>query len=747
MRFKLRKLLSAALILAFLANMLTPALAADKAEAVTIRLSKTEGKGVSVTTNADKSVKLSDNMRVFNGYKILTDKASYAFFSLDDKKAVKLDKSSEVEVKKSGDKNELYLSNGQLFFNVKEKLKDNEEVNVVTSNMVMGIRGTSGVVSTANVYDRNGKLTGTITNVQIYDGIATITFTNPTTGETETISLPAGSQLVITDYTVTENGTVVVKLMVAGDIPNFAAIEIILDEELAKRIFDDWGISLENIKEMLGAILDKELAINGLWQSQYDFAGNLLNRLLNENTDTHNVGDSLTFNENEAVQVSKEETKTDNYYSNSNNINFSSQMTAADFMALLSDSSVSVINIPAGVNIVLSTSATLSSGKTINLNGTLTLNGDLIVYGTFNNLSSHTLVMENGNVILKTGAVFNNGGSITGNGRPVEGLGSESHIANIAGIIVDGNAKIINAAGVTIPSVAITAVGYAHITNNGTINDLETENDARLIFSTVGTVLGATFNDEEGYPQAIQAGNEYVMSYGEILHNAEYNITYDLDGGTNHPDNISTFGRYTGLEFKSPTRPGKVFVGWYDATDPEMLLNEAYYNYSYGDIAVKAVWQEPISTATEFNAVISSGAINLFRIVLDRNVTVNETIQFPNSRSFQVVSESGKQFTLSRDTGFTDAMINYANGLTSGWRLELVDVVVDGRGVETTSALIELSSSNLYLYGKTVIKGGNNTSGNGGGIHLANGSGLIIGISFTGSISGNLPEDVYDSDP
>ncbi len=108
-----------------------------------IQLVETEG-DVTVTDSSKNNVSLSRNgeTRLYSGYHIVTGKDSFAWFSLDESKAVKLDVSSEVEVRSRGRKLELLLISGALYCNVSEPLKENETFQIRTSTMVMGIRGT-----------------------------------------------------------------------------------------------------------------------------------------------------------------------------------------------------------------------------------------------------------------------------------------------------------------------------------------------------------------------------------------------------------------------------------------------------------------------------------------------------------------------------------------------------------------------------------------------------------------------------
>ena len=86
------------------------------------------------------------DMKLFNGYQLETAQQSYAWFEADSAKLFKMDAVSNLEVRKKGKKSELLLNSGNLFFNVTEHLQDDEVLNIRTSSMVVGIRGTSGWV-------------------------------------------------------------------------------------------------------------------------------------------------------------------------------------------------------------------------------------------------------------------------------------------------------------------------------------------------------------------------------------------------------------------------------------------------------------------------------------------------------------------------------------------------------------------------------------------------------------------------
>ena len=111
----MKKFLTFLLTLAMVVSMLPAAAFAANNTATTMRLAKTQGT-VAVTNATGKKVTQTGNMKLYNGYKIKTGAKSYAWISLDDTKAAKLDANSVASVQKSGQKLTLYLSSGNLFF-------------------------------------------------------------------------------------------------------------------------------------------------------------------------------------------------------------------------------------------------------------------------------------------------------------------------------------------------------------------------------------------------------------------------------------------------------------------------------------------------------------------------------------------------------------------------------------------------------------------------------------------------------
>ena len=113
--------------------------------AATMYLVRTEG-SVQVDDAKGKSVAIMENLGLFSGYGLTTGGESYGWICLDETKLAKMDEDSAVEVHKEDKLLELLVRSGNLYFNVTEPLEEDETMNIRTSSMLVGIRGTCGWV-------------------------------------------------------------------------------------------------------------------------------------------------------------------------------------------------------------------------------------------------------------------------------------------------------------------------------------------------------------------------------------------------------------------------------------------------------------------------------------------------------------------------------------------------------------------------------------------------------------------------
>lgn len=178
-----------------------------------------------------KAVAAFENMRVLNGYSVETGQESYAGFSLDDEKAAKLDALSSAEVRKKGKKLELLLSEGSVFCDIKEPLEQDETMNIRTSTMITGIRGT---VLYAKVVDQNTSA------VFVLEGNVALQGIDPVTGQMTSVSVGTGQKGVAAAGTggVSGPGVPAVRAYVEPfskeEIDGYVLMQVAADPELGR---------------------------------------------------------------------------------------------------------------------------------------------------------------------------------------------------------------------------------------------------------------------------------------------------------------------------------------------------------------------------------------------------------------------------------------------------------------------------------------------------------------------------------
>lgn len=122
------------------------------------------------------------------------------------------------------------------------------------------------------------------------------------------------------------------------------------------------------------------------------------------------------------------------------------------------------------------------------------------------------------------------------------------------------------------------------------VDTKEPYKDSEIFFSSYAE--GYNFN---GYElEEYQMTNTNLKLYMKTLFEAkEFNITYDLDGGENHPDNPNT---YTFDDFKllPAKKYGYIFKGWEIEGNIYDFDREYYYLYEEKDLYVKAVFEKNI---------------------------------------------------------------------------------------------------------------------------------------------------------
>ncbi len=116
-----------------------------KAAAATMHLRRAEG-AVAVADGAGRQVEPREALGLYSGYQVDTQSESYAWIDLDEVKLTKMDQNSGIQIQKEGKRLEILVNSGSLFFNVTQPLAEDEAMEIRTSSMVVGIRGTCGWV-------------------------------------------------------------------------------------------------------------------------------------------------------------------------------------------------------------------------------------------------------------------------------------------------------------------------------------------------------------------------------------------------------------------------------------------------------------------------------------------------------------------------------------------------------------------------------------------------------------------------
>ncbi|HCT90925.1 MAG TPA: hypothetical protein DF613_06030 [Lachnospiraceae bacterium] len=240
---------------------------APAAEAATMHLQKTEG-SVDVADGEGAEVPLLEQMGLYSGYQVDTREESYAWIDLDSVKLTKMDVNSRVGVRKDGKKLGIYVHRGSLYFHVTEPLGADESLDIRTSNMMVGIRGTCGWVDAADpAHVKVGILEGTV-SCSAGSGPAEVPpdaavaepavdepnepgaeelppVAGPDAADTVTETVSGGS---IAELSFTEDGQpqFTVRKLTVKDIPDFALSEVTQDPELCEKILAETGLDVLN---------------------------------------------------------------------------------------------------------------------------------------------------------------------------------------------------------------------------------------------------------------------------------------------------------------------------------------------------------------------------------------------------------------------------------------------------------------------------------------------------------------------
>ena len=391
----MRRILSILLVL-LLALSLPLTVFADTAKGTTLRLASFDGT-VSMTNASGADVTPRADMRLYSGYGVATEKGGSAYISLDGTKAVKLDASSKANIQKSGKQLEVQLLAGQLYFNVEAPLAADETLNIRSSTMVTGVRGSFGWV--------------TKTEMGLMHGHVTLTCTNPDTGEERVTEVYSGEMVYFeqdasaaaADPALLEIDFV--KQAITNEVvPAIVVEEIANDETLQAQVAQD--VETVDVPSLLGSLEEKQAAeaaaAEEAEQAAEEAAAAQEAEIVaaveyysatDEGQDAGYTGGTVASSHSGSGSSS---TPTSTTVTGTGG-NVTSDLTSA------LKSSVSVTFSGTGT----ADSLSIESGKTL----TIADGAELTLSGTSSNLSSNTLI-NNGKLTIS--GTFNNGGASAG---------------------------------------------------------------------------------------------------------------------------------------------------------------------------------------------------------------------------------------------------------------------------------------------------------------------------------------------
>ena len=203
----------------------------NRIKATTMRLLRIVGE---VTLEDGKKKKtILDNLRLNDGNALSTEAESLASVGLDDTKIISIEENSRAEFYQKGKKLELVLTKGRLFFDVQQPLADNESLDIKSSTMVVGIRGTSG-------YVWEDPASG-IQYIYITDGHVTVNGYNPQTEKNEEVTVGPGQR--VTAY-LNDDGTFntfIVEDVTEDDLPIALIRELFNNPDTLERVLKATG--------------------------------------------------------------------------------------------------------------------------------------------------------------------------------------------------------------------------------------------------------------------------------------------------------------------------------------------------------------------------------------------------------------------------------------------------------------------------------------------------------------------------
>ena len=201
--------------------------AARELTATTMRVADVTGDAT--LASGDTEMAPFKGLSLHSGDALATEAASTVAVDLDATKFVTLEELSRAEFAQDGKALTLHLAEGDLFFNVTDKLGDDESMEIETSTIAVGIRGTSGYVRT----NADGE-----DELWVTDGEVVVRGTNPVTGEVDEAVVRAGehAKLYLDSDRSSKTATFELDEPEVADLPAALREHIAADARLLERV-------------------------------------------------------------------------------------------------------------------------------------------------------------------------------------------------------------------------------------------------------------------------------------------------------------------------------------------------------------------------------------------------------------------------------------------------------------------------------------------------------------------------------
>ncbi len=199
---------------------------------------------VRLEEESGESRQVTEDLRLQSGNVLETEEESMVSVGLDEIKIVTLKEESEAKVKKAAKDLSIYLSKGNLFFQVLSPLPQDESFDIETSTMMVGIRGTSGYV----MIGEEGR-----DRLIVTDGRVHVTGTHPVTGEVKEAEVHAGQRLTVYLYDDREVDSIVLYLedLTLEEAPSAMLHWILSDEDRIGKVSADTGWTEDEMRQRM----------------------------------------------------------------------------------------------------------------------------------------------------------------------------------------------------------------------------------------------------------------------------------------------------------------------------------------------------------------------------------------------------------------------------------------------------------------------------------------------------------------